>query len=146
LGWRQRPLEEVFAVLIALVDRVAGRLRASKRLCRTVVLRMRFSDHVRATRSHTMPQPTASTTPLLAVAGALVTASLPEIQERGLTLIGISLTNLIESPLQLTLSFDRSRELDMTLDSIRKRFGQGAITRAVLLGRKPGEWIPLLPD
>jgi DNA polymerase-4 len=32
------------------------------------------------------------------------------------------------------------------VDVIRERFGSGAITRAVLLGREQGLIVPLLPD
>ena len=71
----------------------------------------------------------------------------PEIEQRGLTLIGIALTNLSdEEGVQLTLPFERGRQLDTTLDSIRERFGSAAITRGVLIGRDPGPWVPLLSD
>ena len=53
-----RPRSSTTA-LIALVDRVTRRLRAARRVCRTVVLRMRFDDFSRATRSHTLLEPTA---------------------------------------------------------------------------------------
>ncbi len=147
LGSRRRPRSELAVVLTMLVDRVTRRLRRARRACRTVVLRFRFSDYTRATRSHTMPESTASTATILAVATALLTVALPEIDHRGLTLIGVALTNLSdEDALQLTLPFDRARELDITLDSIRDRFGQDAITRWVLVGRDSGLWVPLLPD
>ncbi len=134
-------------VLAALVDRVTRRLRAARRVCRTVVLRLRFADFTRATRSHTMPGATATTTTILAVANALLAVSSPEIHGRGLTLVGIALTNLSdEDAVQLTLPFDRARELDITLDSICERFGSRAIIRASLVGRDPGPWVPLLPD
>jgi DNA polymerase-4 len=147
LGSRPRPADEVVAVLTALVDRVTRRMRTARRVCRTVVLRMRFSDFTRATRSHTMPEPTAATTAILAVACLLLQVSWPEIERRGLTLIGIALTNLDdEDGVQLTLPFERGRELDTMLDRIRERFGSAAITRGVLIGRDPGPWVPLLPD
>jgi DNA polymerase-4 len=146
LGQRQGPLEELDAVLTALVERVSQRLRAGRRACRTVVLRLRFSDHTRASRSHTVPAPTAGTAAIRAVASVLLRLSAPEIQARGLTLIGISLTNLSDAGEQLPLPFDRGRELDGTLDSIRQRWGSKAIIRAVLVGRDPGPWVPLLPD
>ena len=38
---------ELDAILVGLVDRVTGRLRAAKRACRTVVLRLRFGDYAR---------------------------------------------------------------------------------------------------
>ena len=64
LGKRRRP-REVAAALIALVDRIARRLRAARRVCRTVMLRLRFDDYTRATRSHTMSEPTAHTHAIL---------------------------------------------------------------------------------
>jgi len=147
LGRRARRKQEIAVVLTALVDRVTRRLRAANRVCRTVVLRLRFADYARATRSHTMPEPTASTTTILAVAAGLLTLSWPEIESRGLTLVGVALTNLAdERALQLTLPFARARELDTTLDRIRERYGSDAIVRGVLLGRDAGPWVPLLPD
>ena len=81
------------------------------------------------------------------VATGLLQASLPAIQLRGLTLIGIALANLVdEAAIQLSFPFDRGRELDATLDRVRDRFGSDAITRGALLGRDPGIWVPLLPD
>ncbi len=147
LGSRPRPRDEIAATLIVLVDRVTRRLRTAKRVCRTVVLRMRFTDFSRATRSYTMREPTASTMTILAAAHALLAASQPEIERRGLTLIGVALTNLSdELGLQLTLPFNRARDLDAALDTIRERYGSAAITRGVLVGRDPGPWVPLLPD
>ena len=119
------------------------------RVGRTVVLRLRFGDFTRATRSHTLPRATASTAEILAAARALLAASLPEIERRGLTLVGISVANLEDaSAVQLVLPFDRvDREaLDAALDEVRDRFGSTAITRGVLLGRDPGLTMPLLPD
>jgi len=147
LGRRHRSPEEIATVLISLVDRVSRRLRAARRACRTVVLRMRFEDYSCATRSYTMGEPTAQTQVVLRTATGLLQASLPAIQLRGLTLIGIALANLVdEAAIQLSFPFDRGRELDATLDRVRDRFGSDAITRGALLGRDPGIWVPLLPD
>lgn len=147
LGRRPRPPDELAAVLMILVDRVTRRLRAAKRVCRTVVLRLRFSDFSRATRSYTMLDPTAETEAILSVANGLLELSMPTISRRGLTLVGVALTNLTDQGgVQLRLPFERVRELDETLDLIRDRFGSSAITRGVLVGRDPGPWVPLLPD
>ena len=54
---------ELDAVVIGLVDRITRRMRAAERTGRTVVLRLRFDDFTRITRSHTMPRATASTAP-----------------------------------------------------------------------------------
>ena len=48
-----RTRDAVDAVLIGLVDRVTRRMRTAGRVGRTVVLRLRFDDFSRATRSHT---------------------------------------------------------------------------------------------
>jgi DNA polymerase-4 len=147
LGRRPRPRAELEAVLMILVDRVTRRVRAAGRVCRTVVLRLRFADYSRATRSATMLEATAQTDTILALATGLLAVSMPAISSRGLTLVGVALTNLSDrGGIQLRLPFERVRELDQTLDSIRDRFGSGAITRGRLVGRDPGPWVPLLPD
>jgi len=147
LGRRRRSPEELAGVLIALVDRTARRLRAAKRVCRTVVLRMRFEDFSRATRSYTMPEATDQTPTLLHAANGLLRASRTMIERRGLTLLGIALANLSDAgAVQLVLPFDRARDLDTVVGRVRDRFGSAAITRGVLVGRDPGVVVPLLPD
>jgi DNA polymerase IV len=149
LGRTPKSPDALDAVLVALVDRLTRRLRAARRVCRTVVLRMRFDDFSRATRSHTLPEATAQTQTILAAARGLLTAVLPMIERQGLTLVGVSLGNLDdEGAIQLALPFDRPRAgaLDAALDRVRDRFGTSAITRAVLLGRDQGPSVPLLPD
>jgi len=147
LGRRRRSPEELAGILIALVDRVSRRLRTARRVCRTVILRMRFEDFSRATRSYTLREPTDQTHALVQTAHGLLQASGPIIERRGLTLVGITLTNLTDlGAVQLVLPFDRARDLDAVVDSVRDRFGSKAITRGVLVGRDPGVWVPLLPD
>jgi DNA polymerase IV len=147
LGRRRRSPEELDASLMTLVDRVARRMRKAERACRTVVLRLRFDDFTRATRSHTLAEATARTATLLRVARGLLAASGAVIARRGLTLIGISLTNLCDQDaIQLALPFDRTAGLDRTLDELRERFGSGAISRGTLVGQDTDVWVPILPD
>jgi len=149
LGRRPRSHEELDVTLIGIADRLGRRLRAAHRLCRTIVLRLRFGDYSRATRSLTLPDATARTQEILDAARALLAAATPLIREQGLTLLGLSLTNLEnEVPLQLPLPFTRWRDaaLDVALDVIRDRFGSDAVMRAVLLGRDTGFSMPVLPD
>jgi DNA polymerase-4 len=142
-----KSADELDAVLVALVDRLARRLRAARRVCRTVVLRLRFDDFSRATRSHTLNEATAHTQTILVTERALLASAMPLIEQQGLTLLGISLGNLEnDDAIQLALPLDRQRTLDATIDEVRDRFGSTAITRAVLLGRDPGISVPLLPD
>ncbi len=147
LGRRPRAAEELAVTLLALVDRVARRLRAAHRVCRTVVLRLRFADYSRATRSYTMAEATWRTDVISRTAAGLLRASLALIEARGLTLIGVALTNLEDQDaVQLALPFDRSGDLDVAVDRVRERFGSGSITRGALVGRDPGVSVPLLPD
>ena len=148
LGLRRRAPEDVDAILVGLVDRVTRRLRAARRTGRTVVLRLRFADFSRATRSHTLPEATAETHRILEVARWLLASAGRLVARRGLTLIGIAVANLDDGALQLPLPFDRYGDgaLDAALDSAYDRFGRDAVTRAVLLGRDPGVVMPLLPD
>jgi DNA polymerase-4 len=150
LGRRSpKSLELLDTTLVALVDRLARRLRAARRACRTVAIRLRFDDFSRATRSHTLSEATADTVTILAAARALLVASFPLIRSQGITLIGVTLTNLEnDSAIQLALPLDGqpARALDAAVDDIRDRFGSGAITRAVLVGRDQDPTVPLLPD
>ena len=147
LGRRPTSWDDLDATLVALVDRVARRLRTARRACRTIVLRLRFDDFKRATRSHTLSVSTCETLTILTTARALLARTTPMIESRGLTLVGIALTGLEDAyGSQLVLPFDRRRALDATLDDLRGRFGSGAVTRAVLVGRDPGMTVPLLPD
>jgi DNA polymerase IV len=127
------------SVVIALVERVTRRMRASGRVGRTVVLRLRFGDFSRATRSHTLTQPTAASLTILTAVRALLAAAMPIIDRRGLTLIGVTVTSLGGRGVgvQLALPIDRcaSGALDAALDELRRRFGPDAVTRATLLGR-----------
>ncbi len=149
LGLRPRTPEEIDATLIAIIDRVTRRLRKAERLARTVVLRLRFDDFTRATRSHTLIKPSAHTEVILRTAQALFAEAQPMIDNHGLTLIGISLTNLDDADaVQLELPFERQpgEQLDHALDEVKTKFGRDAVTRAVLLGKDQGISVPLLPD
>jgi DNA polymerase-4 len=146
---RPRSPETLDVDLIALVDRLSRRLRKAHRVSRTVTLRLRFDDLSRATRSHTLPQATADTVTLLEAGRSLLAIAMPEIERRGITLIGITFGNLFsDDAVQLALPFDgaSSRALDTTLDRVQDRFGSSAVTRGVLLGRHQGLQVPLLPD
>ncbi|MDT4983519.1 MAG: polymerase [Pseudonocardiales bacterium] len=149
LGRNSLSPEEIDAIVVAIVDRVSRRLRGAHRVCRTVVLRLRFDDFSRATRSHTLPFATSQTETILATVRALLMTAAPLVERAGLTLVGLSLANLDDTDaIQLELPFGGRHPvlLDGAVDDIRDRFGTAAITRAVLLGRDPGMTMPMLPD
>ena len=151
---------DIDAVVVNLVDRITRRMRRSDRTGRTVVLRLRFNDFSRVTRSHTLPRATASTDAILTAARALVAAAAPLIAERGLTLVGFAVSNIDrDGAQQLELPFDASVEsrrpagsaadrlaIDSAMDEVRQRFGNASVMRGVLLGRDPDLEMPMLPD
>ena len=145
----RRPWSPEFldAALVGLVDRVSRRMRRAGRRGRTVVLRMRFTDFSRATRSHTLSRPTDETAVLLAAARELLAIAMPMLELRGITMIGIAVTNLDVGDVQLSLlESEATVALDAAVDAVRARYGTSAITRAVLLGRDQGFTVPMLPD
>ena len=149
LGRRPHSPGELDLMLTQLVDRLAGRLRDGDRVCRTVVLRLRFGDFARATRSHTVGAATDRTAVLLAAARALLAAAQPEIAARGITLIGVSFSQLRRAgdlQPELPIDWDEGARLDTVLDAVRDRFGAAAVGRAAQLGRDPGWSTPLLPE
>ncbi|HZA59518.1 MAG TPA: DNA polymerase IV [Solirubrobacterales bacterium] len=142
LGRSRRSRAEVDAVLVALADRVSRRMRASRRAGRTVTLRLRFGDYTRATRSRTLPHPTAGTGSILAAARALLENAEEMVRQRGITLVGIAVTNLAGQGCgaQLELPLEGRADqaaLDAALDEVRERFGPDAIRRAATSARDP---------
>ena len=149
LGRRVVSAAEADAIVVALVDRVTRRLRDASRVGRTVVLRLRFSDFTRVSRSHTLARSTDRTAEVLASVRLLLATAWPLVEQRGLSLVGIAMGNLDDADaVQLALPFghDGTGLLDAALDDVRHRFGTTAVTRAVLLGRDLGPTVPLLPD
>jgi DNA polymerase-4 len=148
LGRSPKSRDTVDAVALELVDRVTRRMRAARRVGRTVTLRLRFDDFTRISRAHTLHRATAQTQTVLVTVRGLLAAAMPMIERRGLTLVGVAVGNLDTDGGQLALPLERRSQsaLDAALDEVRDRFGSAAITRAALLGRDPGITMPLLPD
>jgi DNA polymerase IV len=149
LGRSPKSPEMLDRVAVAITDRVTRRMRSAGRRGRTVTLRLRYDDFSRATRSRTMWQPTASTQVVLRIVRALLRAAMPTIDERGLTLLGVTISNLDNGggAIQLELPLDGPDRvaLDHALDELRRRFGPTAVTRATLVGRSEHLAPSLLP-
>lgn len=149
LGRRRRSTEEVATILSGIVDRVMRRLRTGGRAGRTVTVRFRFDDFSRATRSSSLPEATDRTEPVLEAAQRILLEASPMIRSQGLTLIGMAISNLDgDEAIQLPLPFDKylASTLDFTLDQIRHKFGNKAVTRASLLTTDRDWEMPVLPD
>jgi len=140
IGLRRYARGDLERSLDALVDRVTRRMRKAHRVGRTVILRMRFGDFARASRSHTLYAPTAETLPIQEAARSLLAAARPAYEPRGLTMVGITVTNVEPDGggIQLRLPITRANEaLDAALDELRERFGAASITRANNIDRRP---------
>ena len=150
LGSAPTSAETLDATVVALVDRVTRRMRSAGRSGRTVVVRLRFGDYSRASRSRSLARATASTPAVLEVARDLVAAAGETIDRRGLTLVGVSVSNLAPEgagvQLELPLAGPSLDPLDAVLDRVRARFGPSAVTRATLVDRSPGLAPWLFPD
>lgn len=149
LGSRARSVEELDLILTQIIDRLARRLRDGDRVCRTVVLRLRFGDFSKVTRSRSLRAPTDRTAVLLTVARALFAAAQPEIATRGITLLGISLSQLDRADRvqpELPIDWGDEARLDGVLDTLRDRYGTTSVSRAAQLGRDPGWSSPILPE
>jgi DNA polymerase-4 len=149
LGTRPRSAEELDLILTQLVDRLTRRLREHDRVCRTLTLRLRYGDFAKATRSRTLRTPTDRTAVLLGIARGLLVAAQPEIDNRGITLLGISLSQLGRADSvqpELPIDWDDGASLDTVLDAVRDRFGSTSVARAAQLGRDPGWSTPVLPE
>ncbi|MCW2800733.1 MAG: polymerase [Aeromicrobium sp.] len=139
---------ELDLVLLGLVDRVAGRMRAAGRTGSTVTIRLRFGDFTRSTSSHTIGRPTAHTTTILDVARQLLLSRAATITEQGITLIGVSVGSLDDNPAQLALPLDVTSDatIDEAIDAVRGKFGSKSLRRAVQVGRTERDSMPILPD
>ena len=149
LGSRPRSAEELDLILTQIVDRLARRLRDGGRVCRTVVLRLRFGDFSKATRSRSLRAPTDRTAVLLTVARALLAAAQPELADRGITLLALSLSQLDRADRvqpELPIDWGDEARLDGVLDTLRDRYGATSVSRAAQLGRDPGWSSPILPE
>jgi DNA polymerase IV len=123
------------ATLLQLADAVAGRLRAHDLRARTVTLKYRDEDFHTTTHARTLPAATDSGNTLFRVASQLFA----EVHRgKRVRLLGIYTSHFGEGKPQLGL-FEASKApspADRVRDAVAKRFGDEAITRASLLGRR----------
>jgi DNA polymerase-4 len=94
LGRGPRSRADLDEALAGLAERVTERMQRKDRTGRTVVLRLRFGDYTRATRSCTLPSATAEAGAVAATARELLAAAMPLVERRGITLVGLTVTNL----------------------------------------------------
>lgn len=123
----------VETALMALAQRLSGRLRRAALVARTVTLKVRFADFATVTRSETTETAVDGGRDLFAAASQLLSTvdPLPPVR-----LIGIAATGLAgkEEPSQLAI--DRRLDWDDVEDAVaevRTRFGDDAVRPARLI-------------
>ena len=94
LGRRPRTRADLDQALTDLAERVTKRMQKKGRAGRTVVLRLRFGDYTRATRSSTLPCATCEPEPIATALHELLDGAMPIVERRGITLVGVTVTNL----------------------------------------------------
>jgi DNA polymerase-4 len=132
---------------LRMSERVGERLRQGRRAGRTVQLKLRYKDFRTITRSRTLPEPTNLAADIGGVARELLDAV--ELGD-GIRLLGVAMQQLqdVDDPEggagaqdRLPLDLDgaargsdpRRREVEESMDAVRKRFGDDAVGPAALM-------------
>lgn len=127
--------ERLRATLLGLADAVAARLRARGLRARTITLKYRDEDFRTTTHARTLKRATDAGDELFRVASELF----GEVHaRRRVRLLGVYASHFGEASPQLAL-FEPSPQpapVDRLRDELRRRFGDDAVTRASLLGRR----------
>jgi DNA polymerase-4 len=124
------------STLLDVAESVASRLRRHDLAAGSVQLKLRYEGFETLTRQAPLPRQTRESDPLYAAGLALLRKTL--VAGRGVRLVGLTAINLSDAQ-QLTL-FDRPERTDRlarSIDVVRERFGDRAITRARLLRDRP---------
>ncbi|MFH1139499.1 MAG: DNA polymerase IV [Pseudomonadota bacterium] len=132
-----RP-EEAARAILGLTIRACRRLRRGGLFCRTVTLKIKFSDFKQITRSATLPWPADDDRIIYRMVHDLLGGA--EIGGRPIRLLGVSLSRLEyeTEPRQGSLFQDLTGEkkggdLNRALDRISAKYGDSAVVPAVLL-------------
>jgi DNA polymerase IV len=124
------------ATLLDVAESVASRLRRHDLAAGSVQLKLRYEGFETLTRQAPLPRQAREAGPLYDAVIALLRGTL--VEGRGVRLVGLTAINLTDVQ-QLTL-FDapgRTDRLARSIDVVRERFGNRAITRARLLTERP---------
>jgi DNA polymerase-4 len=116
--------------LLDLSDSVAQRLRADEMRGRTVTLKYRDEDFQTSTRAETLAGATDSGDTIFRTAWRLFQAA---HGARRVRLVGVSVSGF--GP-QLEMFAEPSAPADRLRDTVRQKFGDQALTRASLIGRR----------
>ncbi|MEV6103484.1 helix-hairpin-helix domain-containing protein [Streptomyces sp. NPDC051940] len=124
------------AALLTLTDRIGLRLRAEQQVARALTLTVRYADRSTTTRTRRLPEPTAHTQALTALARDLHDRlGLQRARVRALALRAEDLTAAELATHQLTFdpSDAKARSLEAAADRARSRFGPEAVHPAAAM-------------
>lgn len=132
---------DVKALVWLLSESVSQRLRESHFRCRTVSIGVRRAvDFTGYSRQTTLRTPTCLTSDVANLAMGLIRANQPLDKEHAIRAIHVRTTNLVpmNQPVQDDLFGDaeevhRRERLDLTIDELRRRFGNKCVHRTVEL-------------
>jgi DNA polymerase-4 len=124
------------STLLDLAESVATRLRRHHMAAGAVQLKLRYEGFETLTRQAPLPHQTRDSEPIYAAGVELLRKTLTS--GRAVRLVGLTAINLADAQ-QLTLfdGADREDRLSASIDAVRDRFGENAITRARLLTDRP---------
>jgi DNA polymerase-4 len=125
--------EVIERTLLALSDGVAGRLRSAGVKAGTVTVKIRDASFRTITRQRTLAEPTDLTEPIFRAALELAR---PEVRGMRVRLLGVTASNLGDrEQLAMFESVEpRRRRAVEAADTLRRRYGERAVTRARLIG------------
>jgi len=117
------------ATLWVQSEKIGADLRERGKQTRCVTLKVRYADFTTITRSHTLRESASTDQTIFETGVGLLERALAK-EKQAVRLIGIGVSNLVESSQQTTLfaSTDRKlEELNKAVDRIRDRYGFGSI-------------------
>jgi DNA polymerase-4 len=137
--------EVVAAEVLRLSERVAGRLRDTGLVGRTVVLKVRFADFTTISRSRTVDQPLDVARDIYAIARGLLDAL--ALQRAPVRLVGVRVEGLQDAqgtPRQLALGEREQgwREAEQAMDRAARRYGRDSVRPARLVSPRPWDEDP----
>jgi len=131
---------EAYKVLLTLVENTATKLRSIKKYTYCICVTIRNQEFNDSSRSRTLNNATDSTQLIL----EMVKKLFDELWKgEPIRLLGVSLNNLCDDNFKQLSIFDidnagdeRKRNLDKTIDNLRKKYGETSVMKSVLLKNK----------
>jgi DNA polymerase-4 len=130
-----RQIDDLEARLWTLCDRVARHARAEGIAGRAVTLKLRTHDFRTLSRRRAAPRAIQTAKTLFAIASGLLRE---QVRGEAYRLVGVGLVDLApasESAELFTTADTRALRAETALDSLRRRFGEDAVTRGRALKR-----------